>query len=87
MGYVKDLVKTVNNISTCTFRSYDGSKVKAEFKCLDCSCQILYRHKIDYKLSFWEGSLVCRNCKKEVNYYSDDWIKTIITEPFQANLF
>lgn len=71
-----DLVKNINNVSTCIYKDYTGEIIKQEFKCIECNNTLLYRHKRQYGLSFWEGNFVCLKCKKEINYYSDDWIKT-----------
>ena len=82
-----DMVKDVNGVSTCTYRNYTGVKIKIEFHCLTCKSTIVFRHKKQYSHSFWEGYFICRGCKKEVNYYSDDWNKTEIHEPNQLSLF
>ena len=82
-----DIIKLINGVSTVIFTSYDGVKTKNEFRCLNCGCTRIYAHKRDYGCSFWEGHRHCIKCKKEVDYYSDDWVRSEIPTPTQGTLF
>ena len=58
------------------------------FYCSRCGCTSCYRHKIDYKLTFFEGAFICINCRNLANYYTDDWVSSEdITEQRQLSLF
>lgn len=67
--------------------SYKGGKLIIKFKCCDCGCENVYRHKKHYGLSFLEGHFHCLQCKKEVDYTSDDFYTEEIKKPFQLKLF
>jgi hypothetical protein len=67
--------------------SYTGSKVEKTFNCLDCGFDKCYRPKKQYGHSFFEGFFKCCKCQKEINYYSDDFIRKELLEPVQLTLF
>jgi site-specific DNA-cytosine methylase len=59
------------------YTSYCGRYIVTQkFNCLDCGCDKVFRNKRQYHLSFFEGNYNCLNCKKNVNYYSDDFINS-----------
>ncbi len=60
-------------MSKVFYMSYDGLPIQVLFSCADCGCNKFYRHRRDYKLTHLEGHYHCINCKKEVNYASDDF--------------
>lgn len=58
-----------------------------KFKCVNCGSKNFYRHKKDYRLTFFEGHVHCIICKREVDYADDDWLEERIGKQNQLNLF
>jgi len=71
-----------------TYRSSIAKEtVVVIFKCLDCGCDKVYRPKRQYKNTHLEGFYHCLNCKKQVVYYSYDFISKYIKDQIQLSLF
>jgi hypothetical protein len=70
-----------------TYKSYTGAMITQAFKCESCGSESCYRHKSDYGLTYFEGHFHCVGCKKEANYYTDDWQRAERKRTKQLSLF